>query len=319
MEILLPHRVEYLVEGYVPIEDVIESLQAQQKIVSTLGELLDEVLDGITVQKAELRVRSIDTGSLKEAFFVALFLVYQAELKSEVPAMIEKWLGLPVDDRYDTLVTVGIMLLVFYGADYAYKRYTDQLGSERLKRQLEDFVSELSHVSGKSEAEVRKIVERFLGKSGRLREMAKAAIKFFRPSRNKRNEPIRVGDKQIETDVVSEVPNQVNLSELDTNDHSVPIYDTRIELRAKDHDNEGSGWGGIVHTISSKRKPVRLYPHVPKDFLWKNDTVWADVLVTYRTQDNGKQEPVRYHIMAVHEDRPHTPLIPPSDAPSDTQ
>ena len=177
MEILLPHRVEYLVEGHVPIEDVIGSLQAQQRVVAAFGDLLGELLDGVTVEKAELRVRSISTGSLKEAFFVALFLVYQSELKKEVPAMIEKWLGLPVDDRYDTLVTVGVLLLLFYGADYAYKRYTDQLGSDRLRKQLDHFISELSHLSGKSEAEVRKIVETYFAKPSRLKEMGKAAIR----------------------------------------------------------------------------------------------------------------------------------------------
>lgn len=307
MEIVLPHRVEYLVGGTVSIDDVIGSLQAQQKFVTEFGEVLGLVLDGVTVEKAELRVRSIQIGSLTEAFFVALFLAYQAELKQEIPAVIEAWTGLQIDDRYDTLVTVGVLVLVYYGADYAYRRLTDHLGSDHLKRALDDFVAELAHLTGKSQPEVRRIIEAHLAKKGRLKELAKASIRFFRPSRNQKNEPIIVGDRRIESEVVKEVPNQVDLNDLDADDFNVPVYGTRIELRAKDQDHDGSGWGGIVGSISERRRPVRLYPNVSKDFLWENDTVWADIMVTYRNKPGGGQEPVRYHVMKILDEPPTHP------------
>lgn len=307
MQIVLPHKVEYLVEGTVSVEDVIGTLQAQQRLIADFGDLLETVLDGITVEKVELRVRSIKSGSLTEAFFVALFLAYQTELQDEIPAMIESLLGVAISDEYDTLVTVGVLVLIYYGANYAYKRLTDHLGSERLAAALNDFTAELAHLSGKSVPEVKRLIEAHLAKKGRMKELAKASIKFFRPSRNQANDPIRVGDREIAADIVKEVPNQVDLKALDTDDHSVPVYGTRIELRAKDHDNDGSGWGGIVRTISEKRRPVRLYPNVSKDVLWENDTVWADVLVTYRTKPDGGQEPIRYHIMRVLDEEPEHP------------
>jgi hypothetical protein len=308
VEVVLPHRVEYLVEGRVSIEDVIGSLQAQQKFISELGDVIALVMDGVTVEKTELRVRSIEIGSLREAFFVALFIAYQADLKEEIPPAIEAWTGMQIDDRSDTLVTVGVLLLVYYGAEYAYRRLTDQLGSDRLRRALEDIAAELAHLTGKSEPQIRGIVEAHLAKKGRLKELAKASIKFFRPSRNQSNEPILIGDRRIETDLVKEVPNQVDLNDLDADDFSIPVYGTRIALRAKDQDHDGSGWGGIVASISEKRRPVRLYPNVSKEFLWENDTVWADLLVTYRNKPDGGQEPVRYHIMKILDEPPIHPI-----------
>ena len=136
MQIVLPHKVEYLVEGTVSVEDVIGTLQAQQRLIADFGDLLETVLDGITVEKVELRVRSIKSGSLTEAFFVALFLAYQTELQDEIPAMIESLLGVAISDEYDTLVTVGVLVLIYYGANYAYKRLTDHLGSERLDSRI---------------------------------------------------------------------------------------------------------------------------------------------------------------------------------------
>jgi hypothetical protein len=85
--------VEYLVGGPVPVDEIIGTLQANQRLVAELGGLLEGFADGISVQKVELRVSSISTGSLKEAFFVALFLTYQSELEKGIPAMLETWTG----------------------------------------------------------------------------------------------------------------------------------------------------------------------------------------------------------------------------------
>lgn len=298
MEVLFPHRVEYFVRGPVPVAELIGTLQAQQRLALEVGDLLERLVEGLQVERAELRVRSIEYGSLKEAFFIAVFLTFQKELQQEIPAMVEGWLGLPVDDRYDTLVTVAAITLMYYGADYAYRRFTDHLGSANICVKLDEAVSDLARLAGKSEQEIRRILDRHLRKKARLKDLAKAAIRIFRPSRNQNNAPLQIGERLIDSDTVAEVPNQVDLKVLDAEEHNVPFPGTRIEIRAKDHDHDGQGWGGIVHAISSARKPLRLYPNVPKDFLWTNDVVWADVLVTYRTTAAG-QEVVRYHIMNV--------------------
>jgi len=309
VQILLPHRVEYLTTKPVPIEDVIGTLQAQQRIASDFGRLLERLADGVKVDRVELWIRSIETSSLKEKLLVALFLTYQSDLQTAVPTLIERWTGLSIDERYDALVTITFLCLLFYGAEYAYKRLTDHLGSERIRKALDDATEELAYLAGKPKPEVREVIEKYFKKKGRAKEIAKAAIKFFRPSRNQNNDPILVGDKTIETAVIKEVPNQVDLSELDKHETSLPIYGTRVKLRAKDHDHEGSGWAGIVEVVSSERKPLRLYPHVDKEFLWKRDEVWADVLVTYRHYPDGPR-PVRYHIMTAY-GKPSD--IPPTD------
>lgn len=313
MEILLPHRVEYLVDGPVSVDDFIASLQAQQKIALEFGVLLQGLFEGIQVQKNELRIRKITSGSLKEAFFIALFVAYQKELQAAVPPMVEQILGVSIDQEHHVLVTISIVLLVFYGADYAYKRLTDQLGSKRIERKLNDAIEELAHATGKSSPEIRRIVERQFSRRERVKELAKASVKFFRPSRNGGNAPVVVGDQRIEREALQDIPNQVDLKVLDREEHSVPIYGTRIEIRQKDHDHDGQGWGGIVATISDARKPVRLYPHVSRDYLWEHDLVWADILVTYRVTATG-HEPIRYHIMNIlHEPPSH------SGGPTDIQ
>lgn len=307
VEVIFPHRIEYQVSETVPIEEVIGTLQAQLRAVAELPDIMEGLVDGILVERVELRVDEIVRSSLKEAFFVGLFITYQKELEKQIPAMVESWLKVPVDDSHKTIVTLVVALMLYYGADYAYKKLTNHIGSSAIKKKLDDLIADVAIASGKTETEVRRIVEKHLSKKGRLRDIAKASVKFFRPSRNQGNAPILIGDKKLEAADIADVPNQVDLKALDKNEYSQPMYGTRIELRAKDHDHDGQGWGGIVRSISETRKPVKLYPNVSKDELWDKNEVWADILITYRVIPNG-QEVVRYHIMKT--------LDPPPDYPS---
>ena len=50
-------------------------------------------------------------------------MTFQEDLKEEVPALLEQWAGLPVSDKYDSLVTAIVMVMLFYGADYIYRRF----------------------------------------------------------------------------------------------------------------------------------------------------------------------------------------------------
>lgn len=215
MEIIFPHSVEYQVSRSVPIEEIIGTLEAQQRAIERVPDILEELIYGLHVQRVELRVQSIEISSLKEAFFVGLFLTYQKELEKEIPAAIESWLNIPVEDKHKTLVTVAVVLLLYYGADYAYRRLTDHLGSAAINRKVDELVAEIAALSKRPDSEVRKIIERQLSKKGRLKEMAKAAIKFFRPSRSQDNAPIKTAGSTLKPPDIADVPNQVDLSALD--------------------------------------------------------------------------------------------------------
>lgn len=293
--------MEYLVKGPVEIADLIGTLQAQQVLAKEFGELLEITFDGLKVQRVELKVHSLTTGSVREYFWLAVFVAYQKELQASIPPMLEHLLGVEIDDSYNALVTVSMLLLVFYGADYAYKRLVDRRGSDKLAAQVDSLVEELAAFSHKPAADVRRLIDAHLGKKGKAKDIAKAAIKFFKPSRMQNNDTINVGQRVISPDVIAEVP-FYNGDALDKNEHGVPVYNTRIELNAKDRVRDGQGWYGIVKTISDDRKPTSLFPEVSRDFLWQHDFVWADVMVIYRVSPTGIQEPVRYQIMRVHKE-----------------
>ncbi len=317
MEIIFPYQVEYTVKETVSVEEVIETLQANKRLMSDVAGILPVLLDGVKVERIELRVRDIRHGSLREVFWVAIFLAFQKQLEDEVPAVVEKWFGLPVSDDYDTLVTICVLLLTYYGADYAYKRFMHADGSEKLARAINDLADEIAEASGRTSEEVKQVFQDYLGKRGRLKELAKAAVRFFRPSLNQKHDDVVVGDRRVIRDLIREIPNVTNVEDITDDDFNMPMDGVRVQIRAKDHDHEGSGWGGIVEAVTSRRRPLKLDPSVPKDYLWEHDEVWADISITYRP-DGAAMKPIRYHIRNVYDQYPK-PGVMPLDSSSGNQ
>lgn len=301
MELVFPHRVEYQVPENVAIEDVIGTLQANQRLAYELGELFNSLFVGLTVEHASVRVQSVSIGSLREDFFFALVVTFQPELRKEVPAMIEGWLRTEIPEQYNAVVTIAVLTLLFYGAEFLYKKIENKSGSKELQEQLNYVIGELAVASQQSEARVRKELERQFEKKGRLKELAKAAIRFFKPSRVQRNAPIFVSNHKIEARTIAEIPYQIDVDSLEEGDRYSHLKGVRVELHAKDRDKGETGWAGIVPTVSDGRIKIKLYPDVRPDLLWERETIWADVTVVYRTNKQGVETPVLTYIEKVLE------------------
>ncbi|CEJ83877.1 conserved hypothetical protein [Hyphomicrobium sp. GJ21] len=301
MELLFPHRVEYEVPDTVAIEDVIGTLQANQRLVYELGEFLNTLFDGLTVEHASIRVQTISTGSLKEYFFLALVVAFQDDLKREVPAALHDWFGVLPPEHYNTLITICVMMLLFYGGDYLYKRVIDNAGSKILREQLDFVIAELAIHSQRSEAHIRKNLEHQFAKPRKRKELAKAAVKFFRPSRVQQNGPILIGDRQIDPPTIAQIPYQIDIDKLQEGDRYSDLNGVRIEFHAKDRDKGDAGWACIVPTVSDLRIKMQLYPDIPPGDLWECNTAWADIKVVYRTDKNGIERPILIYLIRLLE------------------
>lgn len=311
MELLFPHRVEYDVPETVAIEDVIGTLQANQRLAYELGEFLNSVFDGLTVEHASARVQSISTGSLKEYFFLALIVAFQDDLKREIPAALHSLLGVTTSPQYDALITVCVMILLFYGGDYIYKKVVDKTGSKILHEQMDFLIAEFAAKSQQSEARIRKDLEHQFAKPSRRKEIGKAAVKFFRPSRVQRNGPILIGDRRIEPVTIAEIPYQIDVDKLKDSDRYDDLTGVRIELHAKDRDKGDVGWACVVPTVSDERIKMQLYPDISPRELWDRNTAWADIKVVYRTNKDGTERPALVYFVRLLEGPDPKPLPDP--------
>ncbi len=298
MDLLVPHSIEYEVTGPVTIDEIISTLQANADLIQEVGPLLERLVPGLTVERISLQVRQIESGSLREVFFAALVVAFQEDLKKEVPPLIEKLFGTHIASEYNALLTISVLVLLFYGADFIYRATTKNLGAMKLKKQHQEMVHELSVTLGVSEKQIRDFFEERYGKPSRIKRLADATAKFFRPSRRQNNAPVKVGGKRIESDVVAEVPSDVQIEAIEKLQTSELVESVEIELHAKDKDREKSGWAGVIPSISTKRLRMLLNPPIEPEEVWGREVIVGDIMLV-KEQKGDVFEPVEFHLTRI--------------------
>ena len=113
-EIRLPLSIVYQTEGVTPVSDIISALQATDDLVKDAVSLLPSLYGGLKIEQSSLNVRTLSQESpLREYFLLSLIVAFQDDLSEEVPAMLEDLFNITVDERFDTIVTVLFMIVVF--------------------------------------------------------------------------------------------------------------------------------------------------------------------------------------------------------------
>lgn len=296
MEISIPHAVTYDVPGPVPVDDIIESLRGTQSSAKEIETILESCLPGLTVDDIRVSVRSISQESpLREVFFISLFLTFKEDLEHEVPRMIEQWTNTPISEDYDTLITVCVMVLIFYGADYLYSKFKEKGNNSNINKQLDKLISDLALEMGCSEAYIRDVLkQKYEGQ--RLRKIAKAASRFFKPSKRQGNAGIKIGNREIKRATVAEVPGDISDDALEPQETSKQYANVEVELHAQDRDYAKRGWAAVVPSVSDKRMRMHIFPPTKPEELWTRQKVTGDVVIVFKNHD-GEYTPIECHLL----------------------
>jgi len=298
-EIRLPLSITYETRIPTSVADVIVALQAAEAISKDAVSLLPSLIDGLQVDECSLNVHSLTEGSLKEALFLALLFTYQADLAEEVPPMIEDLFKITVSDKYDTIATVAFLVVLFYGAglaiDVAKKAFTDSLP----RAKLNDLIDLLALETGKSSADVRKIVESRFQKPAAAKRVVTEAKRFFQPSQKDRNAPITFDRDTVDSATVKEVPYSAERDKPQDFDRYTPHNAVTLEMHAQDRDKSATGWAAIAPEISEKRMKVRVMDPVMPSEIWGQDQITADVVVVSKLTSDG-YAPSELQITAIY-------------------
>lgn len=286
-KIELPLSILYETEIPTPIQDVIVSLQAVDAITQDAVSLLPSLIDGLQIDQCSLNVRTLEEGSLKEALFLALLVTYQPELSKEVPPMLESLFDVTVSDKYDTIVTVAFLTVLFYGTglaiDVAKKAFSDSLP----RAKFEELVEILALETGKPSSEIRQIVEARFLKPAAAKRVVREAKRFFIPSQKDQNAPVVFDRDRVGSDVVQEVPYPAETDKSQDFDRYQSYNAILLELHAQDRDKSATGWAAVAKEVSEKRLKVRVVDPVQPADLWQKDSVIADVVVVSKLTSEG--------------------------------
>jgi hypothetical protein len=124
MDTLLPHQVRYDVAGHIPISIIAESLLANGSLAIEAAYLLEALIPGFVIERAEVSVRRISHESpLEQAFIVAIVAAFQPDMVRDVPLIFKDLTGVELPHQYDTLLTIVVLMIAVHGISKAIERF----------------------------------------------------------------------------------------------------------------------------------------------------------------------------------------------------
>ncbi|QBX38647.1 hypothetical protein E4M02_11030 [Brevundimonas sp. S30B] len=303
-EVRFGHGFYYPDNHDIPLSDIAATLLAHERLLPIVADALENIVPGLSVDDRKIFLERIERSSLKEYFYVALFVAFQDDLEQEVPAVIEAITGMPVSDRYDTIITVLFIVAVYHGANAIFRRGKNSTDSAVPANIVEDQRAYTELAAEKLSSTPEKVARAFdkaIGKQ-KLALVQRAAVDLFRPAKRGLNgRIIPRGLDPIRAETVAAFPDAIAMAELD--DDVVPVHlpRARLHIRATDRDKTDKGWAGRVENddLKTKRLPIRLAPGIDPDKLAELHEPEVEAILESRFKDDGTTKPVRIHVFRV--------------------
>ncbi len=299
MDITLTHALEYGTESPVSVEDLIKSLEANERLIRQSGRLLAELIPGLEVETTRVSVTHISQESpLKEYFAAALVLAFQPKMSTAVPHIIEGLTGTPLNDDYNTVLTLFVLLIAVEGIGRAYERFFPGKDKREITETRDSLLKKAAAITGVAAARiVDAIAVLFTGKT--LRPTVAASQKVFAPTRGQQNACIRDSRRAvlIPPGAVALAQAAAGLPyEVEADDSGLHMKNewhpkASVVFHAHDRDKQKTGWAGHIPKLFDDRIPMILDKSQKPEKLFGKTMVTADVLVTMVEDENGDMRP----------------------------
>lgn len=307
-ETIFRHEIEYPDNHGITLSKIAATLIAQEKLIPIALEALERIYPGLEIQKVTIRFDYALHGSLKEALFVAILTAYQKDLERSVPDLIEKLTGLHTPDEYRTLVSVLVVLFLYFSAktisDKITKGKPDEKGSAPTIRGDYNTYINIASDTLKVPPSVIEDAVSSTATAKRRGTLTRSAIDMFRPAKKGGAGRIVIpGLPGISREAVAEFPDEAALADLEEGTEVEHYPKATLQIRAMDLDKTDRGWHGklLAGAMSTERLSLKLSPFVMRDDLAKRDVVKVEAMVESRRQEDDTLKPVRIHIIRVLE------------------
>lgn len=298
MELTVPFRVEYKTENPVPIPEIVGSLLSLQMLLEEASSNLELFVPGLTIEKIDIRVEEISHGSLKEVLFVGLFGVFQDELNQQLPELVKELMGVEMPENTHTLLTILVLVAIVYGADYVKTIVMNGAKETLTSAWKRNLIQDLAEKTGRTYEETQKILDEKYGKPTRIKRLADASVKFFRPSKRQGNAQIEVGNKRIEPRFIADTEADFVYEDASSAEKSQNFEAIRLQIHQMDLDRETSGWAAIPAGLHPKRLPMKLVDGVTAEQVWGSDEITADIVLISRRKGTDFV-PSEIHVLKV--------------------
>ena len=302
MELHFSHLVKYSANNWT-IDEVVLSLQGQKKLLEASSATLERLIKGLEIDKLEIRVEKIGTGTLYEELVIVIYGVYQKEIDPAVASKVEKMFGLNIPAEYQPLASIALMLVALTVAKFAVnavlnKKKVDGKPSVHIQGNYNTIVNIASDKLGITPDQVETALHESLPPNKR-RSLIKSVTNFLRPKTGDITNSIEVqGVMKIPSESLAEYPTDSELNEID-DARNIDIPQATIQIRATDRDKSKIGWAAKVLSDKrfKKRLDMDLYPTIDAEELAKCDIVKADIVIEGQRTADGNFKPKKIHLL----------------------
>ncbi len=269
LEITTHYQVKYTNRDPVPIEAIVKSLLAYDRLLHLTPAFIEKAYPGIRVVKVNVAVQSLESGSLLEDFAIRYVFKGQDnydQAKQVFDNMMQD------NNALKLVVAAGVGAYISYGVMSGMTNNAPNIHIEN----NQNAIITIGGKVGLTEADIQAVLQDVPDK----KRLAKDAVQVIAPARADSSAGIEVdGFEQlkISPEYIAEAPTEVHIPE--PQEKTVHHANVDVVIYASDRDKHTSGWAGMVPGIADKRVKFELGDHVDPVKLHGRTRVKADIAI----------------------------------------
>lgn len=300
MDVVVSHRVDYDFAGRATVAEVAKSLVAQERLLHEAFTVLEELFPDLSITPPTVLVRAVaQDGPLKTVMEAMAVAAYVPELGQDMPDILNTLFGIDVPDRYDSIVSVLVLLIAIWGIDWLRARLFPGRKEKQLEEERQRLLQEAANRASVHEDHLEEVVERVLAR--RKQTIIKASADFLEPAKRHQAHSVSSGGASIAEQAIAAMPSDIEMAQYEPPREVQELKQTLIRFRAHDLDRN-KAWAATIDAISPKRCALHFAPHVQPEALFERSAVVGDVIATLELNAAGEYAPTLYYLQKVYDD-----------------
>lgn len=182
MDISIPHRVIYDFDGRATVAEVARALVAQERLVRDALGVLEKIFPELTFDAPRVEIRAVSQESPLRTHMEAIAVAaYAPALGEDMPDLLNALFGIDVPDRYDSIVSVLVLLIAIWGIDWVREKLFPGKKDTEIKAEKERLAAVAADKASVTQSQIEDALEAVL--SRRKTPVMKAATGFLAPAK----------------------------------------------------------------------------------------------------------------------------------------
>ncbi|MGL1920480.1 MAG: hypothetical protein OCD03_05605 [Hyphomicrobiales bacterium] len=309
MKIPFQHKLVYgdSAQDKISVTDVANSLIANEQLVLEASKLLEKLFPSLEIDRVKVKFKSVSINSpLEETLWLTLYANYQEDLEKDVPVLIEDITGVEIPDKYDTLITILVILIAVYSIKYISKKIFEKDDKQKspsieISGNYNKVLIESSEITGIDVKDVEKTLINSYSDKENL-SLAKKSLELIAPAKKSGVGNLSGGGVEISEETIMSAPHDFEFEALEVEEALEEIEDIELVIHANDMDSAKKGWGAHIPSISSRRIRMQISPEIRLSKIYGKRKINGRIILQSKVDKKGEMKPYLIHLLELNED-----------------